>query len=651
MSISSWLIVGLWLLLITLFLLLGLLLPRLHNTSSSSNSNSPRTVDVTVPCGFESALCLSNSQALLYRIPRTLNDEAVLMARGIVPGDSTEDFIMNPITVTMSLEPGASLSSNDDTYFITAVSSTTDVATLTPADVYAEAFLRPTLVFPDIGTGVFRNQLFGLTLVNDSGVPLRFCLMDGAEIDLGNGEAETHFIPVPSNALMQAASDDSYMYVFPVEIKSIDGTKRATVMVVTTHVQRPFLGGSSQRAFALVDGYTASASVMQSVRFADGDAKLYSFSTLHGDAFAVTVVDGETDPSHSDMSSQMSEFLTATLAVTGLTPSPTTALASELYNHEDLAWIKANFTPRVLLHVPCSTASTNLCSAGMQALLYRPPQLAGETQATLLARGIVAEPMAEGTELTQDMDVELVLEDGKQHADIRSNDELYLVDAQLSTDTVPTTAALSALYHEVLTRPTTVHGVMGSGVWGKELAGFTLVNATGQDLKFRLPDGADVVVASGATATTLSSANFAFMIRTHIESQNITVRFMLPVEIAVLDNTKAATVLLVCNGTETSLTEDGALRFAPISTDPAASFPITFPESISTKYNAKIMNGDAFEVTLAAGTTTAVSAAMAPFMTATITVTGLTASPTAAVVTGLFDHGTLAWDKNTFQTV
>ena len=190
----------------------------------------------------------------------------------------------------------------------------------------------------------------------------------------------------------------------------------------------------------------------------------------------------------------------------------------------------------------------------MQALLYRPPQLAGETQDTLVARGVVAGSMAEGTELTQDVDVELVLEDGKQHADIRSDDELFLVDAKASTESVPATAALSALYHEVLTRPTTTHNIMGSGVGGKELGGFTLMNATDQDLRFRLPDGADVVVASGATvgATQLSSVNFAFMLRTHIESESIKVRFMLTAEIAVLDNTKAATVLLVCNGTETS---------------------------------------------------------------------------------------------------
>ena len=652
MSIANWLIVGLWLILLAVFLLLGLLLPRKHHSSGSSGSNSPApTVDVTVPCGLESALCISNSLALLYRIPRSINEEYALIARGVVPGDSTEDFIMEPITIPMTLESGATISSNDDTYFLVGASSTEDIASFTPSDWYVDAFLRPTVVFPDMGTGVFRNQLFGVTLVNDSGVPLRFCLMDGTEVDLADGEADTHFLPVPGNAMLQAASDNSYMYVFPVELKSIDGTKRATVMLVTNYVNTPFLGGGNRRAFVLADGYTVDASVMHSVSFADGDTGLYSFSTLHGDAFTVSVADGETDPSHSDMSSQMSEFLTTTLTVTGLASSPTTALASELYNHEDLEWIKGNFTPLVTLHVPCSVANTGLCSAGMQALLYRPPQLAGETEATLVARGVVAGSMAEGTELTQDVDVELVLEDGKQHADIGSDDELFLVDAKASTESVPATAALSTLYHEVLTRPTTVHNIMGSGVWGKELAGFTLVNTTDQDLRFRLPDGADVVVASGATATQLSSVNFAFMIRTHIESESITVRFMLPVEIAVLDNTKAATVLLVCNGTETSLTEDGALRFEPISTDNLISFPISFPESISTKYNAQILNGDAFNVVLETGTTSAVSAAMAPFMTATLTVNAITANPTNAVTTGFFNRATVAWDKTKFTLV
>ena len=123
-------------------------------------------------------------------------------------------------------------------------------------------------------------------------------------------------------------------------------------MIVTNDVNTPFLGGGNRRAFVLADGYTADTSVMHSVSFADGDTGMYSFPTLHGDAFAVSVVEGETDPSHSDMSSQMSEFLTTTPSVTGLTSSPTTALASEQYNHEDLEWIKANFTPLVTLHVP-----------------------------------------------------------------------------------------------------------------------------------------------------------------------------------------------------------------------------------------------------------------------------------------------------------
>ena len=84
---------------------------------------------------------------------------------------------MEPITIRMTLESGATISSNDDTYFLVGASSTADVASFTPSEWYVDAFLRPTLVFPDMGTGVFHNRLFGITLVNDSGSPLRFCLM------------------------------------------------------------------------------------------------------------------------------------------------------------------------------------------------------------------------------------------------------------------------------------------------------------------------------------------------------------------------------------------------------------------------------------------------------------------------------------------
>jgi hypothetical protein len=337
---SRWLILSLLFLLIAGALTLGLTL-GLRKTSPLQ----PATVQVTVPCGMESPMCEEDYIVLLFRVPTSVGDTPALVARANTPANPTESrYIMEPYTLPMVLEPGQSTPSIGNALYLLGVtaSDTANIDELTPADVYPDALLQPTAVYPTMGSGVFGNRLFGITLVNDTETPLRFCLMDGAEVDIAAEAAQTYFMPAPTNVFVRRASNDDPLSLFAVEIKTMDGTKRAVVMLLTTYSNASFLEGGNVRKYTLPETALAPPDE-HTITFADGDDGHYTFQALNGDAFTVAVVPGQTSPPRAEVSSAVEAFVTATLTVSAVASSPSTPLAPEMYNYEELAWIKSAF--------------------------------------------------------------------------------------------------------------------------------------------------------------------------------------------------------------------------------------------------------------------------------------------------------------------